>query len=109
MSDSLRPNGLYRPWTSPGQNTGVGSLIPSPGDLPDSGIQPGSPALQADSLPSEPHNSQLSYYSSQPNVYFITLTDAVGQEFRMDTGGKAALVPQLGKLKQWGSDWTVGS
>ena len=26
----------------------------SPGDLPDSGIKPGSPALQADSLPSEP-------------------------------------------------------
>ena len=28
--------------------------IPSPGDLPDPGIEPGSPALQADSLPSEP-------------------------------------------------------
>ena len=26
----------------------------SPGDLPNSGIKPGSPALQADSLPSEP-------------------------------------------------------
>ena len=28
--------------------------FPSPGDLPDSGIEPRSPALQADSLPSEP-------------------------------------------------------
>ena len=28
--------------------------FPSPGDLPDAGIEPGSPALQADSLPSEP-------------------------------------------------------
>ena len=27
--------------------------FPSPGDLPDPGIKPGSPALQADSLPSE--------------------------------------------------------
>ena len=27
---------------------------PSPGDLPDPGIEPGSPALQADALPSEP-------------------------------------------------------
>ena len=27
--------------------------FPSPGDLPDPGIEPGSPALQADSLPSE--------------------------------------------------------
>ena len=26
MSNSLRPNGLYSPWNSPGQNTGVGSL-----------------------------------------------------------------------------------
>ena len=28
--------------------------IPSPGDLPDPGIKPGSPTLQAASLPSEP-------------------------------------------------------
>ena len=26
MSDSLRPHGLYSPWNSLGQNTGVGSL-----------------------------------------------------------------------------------
>ena len=26
VSDSLRPHGLYSPWKSPGQNTGVGSL-----------------------------------------------------------------------------------
>ena len=30
-----------------------GLLFPSPGDLPDSGIEPVSPALQADSLPTE--------------------------------------------------------
>ena len=28
--------------------------FPSPGDLPDLGIEPGSPALQVDSIPSEP-------------------------------------------------------
>ena len=28
--------------------------IPSPGDLPDPGIEPGSPALEADALTSEP-------------------------------------------------------
>ena len=27
--------------------------MPSPGDLPDSGIEPGSPVLQVDSLPAE--------------------------------------------------------
>ena len=26
MSDPLQPHGLYNPWNSPGQNTGVGSL-----------------------------------------------------------------------------------
>ena len=31
-----------------------GLPFPSPGDLPDSGIEPGAPALQADALPSEP-------------------------------------------------------
>ena len=31
-----------------------GLPFPSPGDLPDPGIEPGSPALQVDSLPSEP-------------------------------------------------------
>ena len=31
-----------------------GLPFPSPGDLPNSGIEPGSPTLQADALPSEP-------------------------------------------------------
>ena len=31
-----------------------GLPFPSPGDLPDPGVEPRSPALQADSLPSEP-------------------------------------------------------
>ena len=33
---------------------------PSPGDLSDPGIEPGSPALQVDSLPSEPPAKQRS-------------------------------------------------
>ena len=31
-----------------------GLLFPSPGDVPNPGIEPGSPALQADALPFEP-------------------------------------------------------
>ena len=31
-----------------------GLLFPSPGDIPNPGIEPGSPALWADTLPSEP-------------------------------------------------------
>ena len=34
-----------------------GLPFPSPGDLPDAGIEPGSPALQANALPSEPPGS----------------------------------------------------
>ena len=37
-----------------------GLSFPSPGDLPDPGIEAGSPALQADALPSEaPGNCQV--------------------------------------------------
>ena len=55
MSDSLQSQGLQSarflcPGNSPGQDTGV----PSPGDLPNPGIKPRSPTLQADSLLSEP-------------------------------------------------------
>ena len=36
-----------------------GLPFPSPGDLPDPGIEPGSPALQADALPSEPPGNPI--------------------------------------------------
>ena len=53
-SNSLGPHGLYIPWNSPVQNTGVGSYSPSPGDLPNQETDPKSPAVRADSLPAEP-------------------------------------------------------
>ena len=59
MSDSCAT-----PWTVahqtplltgfPRQEYRSGLSFPSPGDLPDPGIKPRSPALQADSLPAEP-------------------------------------------------------
>jgi len=36
-----------------------GLLFPSPGDLPNPGTEPSSPALQADSLPTEPPGKPL--------------------------------------------------
>ena len=45
---------LLCPRNSPVKNTGVGSHFLSPRDLSDPGIISGSPALQAESLPSEP-------------------------------------------------------
>ena len=41
------------PWNSAGENTGMGKPFSSPGDLINPGVEPGSPALQAASLPSE--------------------------------------------------------
>ena len=54
VSISLRPHGLYSPWDSPGQNTGVGSPSLLQGNLPNPRIKSRSPTLQADSLPTEP-------------------------------------------------------
>ena len=59
MSDSLQPNGLYVVHQAPlsmgfsRQEHWSGLPFPSPGNLPDPGIEPRSPALQADSLPTE--------------------------------------------------------
>ena len=47
LCDPMDYTVLYSPWNSPGQNTGSGQLFPSPGDLPNPGIEPKSPALQA--------------------------------------------------------------
>ena len=43
MSNSLRPHGLYSPWNSLGQNTGVGSLSLLHGIFPTQGLNPGLP------------------------------------------------------------------
>ena len=43
MSDSLWPHGLYNPWNSLGQNTGVGSLSLLQGIFPPQGSNPGLP------------------------------------------------------------------
>ena len=64
ISDSLQPHGLQPtrllcPWNSLGKNTKVGSHSLFQGNLPDPGIKPWSPALQADSLSSEPPEKTL--------------------------------------------------
>ena len=42
----------------------------SPGDLPDPGIEPVSPALQADSLPSKPPEKPIYVYVFLNNIFF---------------------------------------
>ena len=41
VSDSLQPHGLYSPWNSLGQNTGVGSLSLLQGIFPAQRLNPG--------------------------------------------------------------------
>ena len=53
VSNSMQPHALSSPWSSPGQNTRVGSLSLLQGIFPIQ-IEPRSPALQVDSLPAEP-------------------------------------------------------
>ena len=43
MSKFLRPHGLYSPWNSPGQNTGVGSLFLLQGIFSNQGLNLGLP------------------------------------------------------------------
>ena len=53
---------VYRlpcPWDSPNKNTRVGCHSFLEGNLPNPGIKPGSPALQADTLPPEPPGETL--------------------------------------------------
>ena len=52
----LRPHGLYVPLSMAFSTQEYWSRLPfpSPGDLPDPGTEPGSPALEADALTSEP-------------------------------------------------------
>ena len=63
MSDSLTPwTGAHQaplPMEFSRQQYWNGLLVPSPGDLPDQGMEPGSLALQADSLLSEPPDKPI--------------------------------------------------
>ena len=70
------------PWTVPyqappsmefsRQEHWSGLPFPSPGDLPDPGIEPGSPELQADALPSEsPGKWKVSDLNHNDGQYFM--------------------------------------
>ena len=52
-----------------------GLPCPSPGDLPDAGIEPGSPAFQADALTSEPPGKPIvrieSTTKTKDDVYIV--------------------------------------
>ena len=63
MSDSLESHArLLCPWNSPGKNTGVGCHSVLWGNLPHPGIEPRTPALQVDSVPTEPPGKPCTHF-----------------------------------------------
>ena len=73
MSDPLGPTWAVAHQAPPSmgfsrQEYWSGLSFPSPGDRPDPGIEPGSPTLQADSLPSEPPGKLLMCISTCKHV-----------------------------------------
>ena len=59
---------------SPRQEHWTGLPFPSPGDLPNPGIKPGSPALQVDSLLSEPPGKPLKALCARAHTHTHTHT-----------------------------------
>ena len=55
------PTRLLCPWDFSRQDDWSGLPFPSPGDLPNPGIKPGSPELQADSLSTELVTSMIRF------------------------------------------------
>ena len=62
-----------------------GLPFPSPGDLPDPGIKPGSPALQADSLPSELLTHSIKDEIGAHMLIPIVTEKNNGKNYSMDT------------------------
>ena len=54
----MQPTRLLCLWDFPGKNTGVGLPFPSPGNLPDPGIEPAYPALAGRFFTAEPPGNQ---------------------------------------------------
>ena len=83
VSDFLRPHGLYVAHQAPlsmefsRQEYWSGLPFPSPVYLPNPGIEPGSPALQADSVPCESLGEPLKEVSWSILINAYTLTRRV--------------------------------
>ena len=78
-----------------------GLPFPSPGDLPKLGIEPGSPALQADALPSEPPGKPMNSMERQKDMTLkgeipSSVGDqyAIGEEWRNNSRKKEEMEPK---------------
>ena len=75
---------------SPGQEYWSGLPYSPPGDLPNPGIKPGFPALQADSLPAELPGKPPNKHGEQKDEAVKVLH---------------SICQQIWKMKQWSQDW----
>ena len=92
VSESSWPHGLWPPrllcpWRFPRQEYWSGLPVPSPGDLPDPGIEAGSPALQADALPLSRQGAIPPYSKTTGSDHVIRL-HLTQHGVRAATGGR---------------------
>ena len=84
--------------------------LPSPGDLPDPGIKPGSPALQADSLSSEPPGKPKTKRFAQPLLPSQAMLGVKDEETQFQSlGQEDALEEEMAihsSILAWRSPWT---
>jgi len=85
LCPTLQPHGLYRPWNSPGQNSGVGSCSLLQGIFPTQGSNPGLPhcrqILYQLSHQGSPTISKFLHYFCY-NTLFYSLTN-ISQSFNI--------------------------
>ena len=62
-SHGMQPARLLCPWDFPGKNTGVGCHFPPPKDLPESGVEPTSPAWAG------------GFFTDEPRVFYLAPTN----------------------------------
>ena len=74
-----------------------GLPFPSPGDLPDPGIKPRSPALKADSLLSEPPGKPWFYFGILQTSSLGASLVALEVKELLDNAGDSSLIPGLGR------------
>ena len=105
----MQPHGLYSPWNSPGQTTGVGSLSLLQGIFPTQGLNPGLP-----------HCRQILYPLSHKGSPGLDLGNITINKASGDDGISAELFQilkddavqvlhsvcqQIWKTQQWPQDW----
>ena len=76
MSDSLQPHGLYSPWNSPGQNTGVGSCSLLKGIFPTEGPNPGLPHCRQIHHTTKSLYTKAQTFNSENFSFFFMLMEA---------------------------------